>query len=140
MIALGLTFIATISYGIIFQVPVRTLIGCGLIGIMAWGIRGEVEFYGLTRSSAILIAAWSVAIMAQIFSRIQKVPATPFIICGIIPLVPGFRAYTAMNHFMSQEIIPGMEAVFETFLSAGAIGAGLIVGESVVRLVKGRRR
>jgi uncharacterized membrane protein YjjB (DUF3815 family) len=140
MVTLGITFFATLSYGIIFQVPVKTLIGGGCIGMVAWAIEAQIGSVGLHPASGTFAAALSVAILSQILSTVQKVPATVFSIAGIIPLVPGFLAYTSMRHLMNKDFIAGLESGMETALSAGAIAAGLIVGESMVRLVKGRKR
>jgi uncharacterized membrane protein YjjB (DUF3815 family) len=140
MIALGFTFFATVSYGIIFQVPIKTLLGGGLIGIVGWMVETQIDFFGFHPASGKLAAAFSVAILSQILSSFQKVPATVFSIAGIIPLVPGFLAYTSMTHLMNKDFLLGLESGMETALSAGAIAAGLMLGESMVRLAKGRKR
>jgi uncharacterized membrane protein YjjB (DUF3815 family) len=140
MVLLALTFFATLSYGIIFQVPLRTLLGAGTIGLLGALIEKQLEFYGYHHTLGTFAAAISVALLSQILSTYQKVPATVFSIAGIIPLVPGYLAYTSMRHMMNKNFMSALETGVETALSAGAIAAGLIVGESLVRLLKGRKQ
>jgi uncharacterized membrane protein YjjB (DUF3815 family) len=139
-VTIGLTFLATVSYGIMFQVSARTLLGGGIIGVSGWIVKTVVHETGVQPPTGILLAAISVALFSQVLSRLQKVPATVFIISGIIPLVPGYKAYITMRYLMNKNFLAGMETGMETALSAGSIAAGLIIGESLVRLVKGRKR
>lgn len=133
------TGIATISYAIIYQVPIRALLGCGIIGLGAGFTLAELSALGIHRAGATLVAALMVALFSQWLATWQKVPATVFALAGIIPLVPGYRAYTAVTHMMNQEVLLGLEKGIETLFIALAIAAGLVIGESMVRVIKGRR-
>lgn len=110
------------------------------MGIIGWLIKNQVITFGYPQPSGILLASVSVAVLSQLLSRTYRVPSTVFIISGIIPLVPGFLAYTTMRHLMEYNFIEGLASGMETAISAGAIATGLVIGESMVRLMKGRKR
>lgn len=140
VLKLILTFIATISFGILFQVPPRTLITGGIIGIIGWEIKQISIGYALQPALGTLIASFTVATISQFLARWYKVPVTVFSIAGIIPLVPGYLAYSTMRYFVNGHVMDGITTGLNTAFSAGAIAAGLIFSEGLTRAFKGKRK
>ena len=86
------------------------------------------------------VATVAVAILAEIFARIFKSPATVFLITGIIPLVPGGGLYYTMDALIDGNMALFAQRGVEAASIAGAIAAGSSLVSSVVRILPKRKR
>ncbi|OIJ17533.1 hypothetical protein BKP45_08850 [Anaerobacillus alkalidiazotrophicus] len=137
IIELIVCFFATVSFGIIFSVPRKSLLVGGFIGMLAFGISRTLPEYGVTAIFATSIASITAATLAHFLAKKFRIPATAFTIPGIIPLVPGSRAYYTMLAFVEGDYLGGLQLGIETMLQAGAIAAGVVFALSVFSLGKG---
>lgn len=137
IIELIVCFLATVSFGIIFSVPRSSLLLGGGIGTLAWGIFRMLPEYGVTSIFATSIASITAAMLAHFLARKFRIPATTFTIPGIIPLVPGSKAYYTMLAFVKGDYMGGLELGIETMLQAGAIAAGIVFALAVFSFGKG---
>ena len=82
--------IATISFGITFQMPRRHYLACGLTGAVGWMVYiFGVELFALSPAIATLVATLPLTGCARFFAIRHKAPVTIFLLPGIFPLVPG---------------------------------------------------
>ncbi|MDA8235530.1 MAG: threonine/serine exporter family protein [Clostridia bacterium] len=128
-------FVALFS-GVTLHIPRPCLIAAGLAGMLGWGtvkISGYLQF---PQVLGVFAGAVAVALAAEIFARIQKQPATVYVVSGILPLVPGSRAYAAMLSFIDGNFSTGISKATETFLIASYIAAGIAVVSIVTRYRK----
>ncbi|PSL42270.1 uncharacterized membrane protein YjjB (DUF3815 family) [Salsuginibacillus halophilus] len=132
-----LCFIATAAFGIIFNVPLRLVWIGGLIGIIAWFVYAYMPTLQVSPVFSAAIAAFTAAFFGHLLARRLRVPVTTFAIPGIIPLVPGGRAYNTMLSFVEEDYLGGLELGAETLLQAGAIAAGLVFALSLFSMRKG---
>ena len=65
------------------------------------------------------------------FSRRQRVPAIILSIPGIVPLVPGGPAYTAVRYAVESRYIESFEQILIVIYVSGAIAVGFMVGNMV---------
>ncbi|SDI12521.1 Uncharacterized membrane protein YjjB, DUF3815 family [Alteribacillus persepolensis] len=130
-------FIATIAFGIIFNIPLRLVWWGGLIGMTAWFIYSSLPYFGWSSVFAAAAAAFTAAFLSHLLARFRRVPVTTFTIPGIIPLVPGGRAYSTMLAFVEEDYYNGLQLGVETVLQAGAIAAGLVFALSIFSIGKG---
>lgn len=137
IIELIVCFFATVSFGILFSVPRNTLLFGGVIGMLAWGIFRTLPEFGLTAIFATSVASITAATIAHFLAKKYRVPATVFTIPGIIPLVPGSKAYYTMLAFVEGNYIGGLELGIETMLQAGAIAGGIVFAIAVFSFGKG---
>lgn len=129
------SLIATMSFGLIFNVPKRTIISGGLIGMIGWGIYTYlISYYDMI--FATFIAAIFVAFFSQILARIHKVPVTVLSVSGIIPLVPGSIAYDSMRNFVENDYTTAIMLATKTLLLSGAIAFGLIFSGVISQTIK----
>lgn len=121
------SFIATMAFGILFNVPRRSLASGGLVGMLGWILYvGLMAYLKVDMVVATLISAFSIATLSQFLARYHKMPATLFSVSGIIPLVPGGLAYDTIRRFMENNYAEGIQLGTKTLLLAGAIAFGLI--------------
>lgn len=121
------SFIATMAFGIVFNVPKKTVLSGGLIGMIGWvSFSWLTSIFQYNMVASTLIASFIVATLSQIFSRLHKMPVTVFSVAGIIPLVPGGLAYETMRHFIEDDYLAAIALATKTLLISGAIAFGLI--------------
>nr|WP_268870969.1 threonine/serine exporter family protein [Halalkalibacter akibai] len=137
IIELFFCFIATVAFGVIFNVPKRTLWIGGLIGALAWFIYSTLPSYGMSDVFATAVASLICATFSHLLAKFYRVPVTTFSIPAIIPLVPGSRAYFTMLAFVDGDYLHGLQLGIETMLRAGAIAAGLVFALSIFSIGKG---
>ncbi|MFJ8246571.1 threonine/serine exporter family protein [Peribacillus asahii] len=135
------SFIASAAFGVLFNAPKQSLIKCGLVGMIGWGL-----YYGLVEIEydsifATLVAAFVVGIISQFFAKRYKMPIIIFTIAGIIPLVPGGLSYDAMKHFVENDYNVAVQLAAKVCMLAGAIAMGIIFAEVMNQLmIKYNRR
>lgn len=135
----GLSFslMSTVAYCILFNVPIRTLFAGGMVGMTGWVVFQVMTVNGASLTLATFAAATTVSLLSQFLSIFLRVPSTNFSVSGIIPLVPGSKAYKAMLAFVNGDNLDGVTLVTLTAFAAGAIAAGLILGISIFSVWKG---
>ncbi|RYM05112.1 threonine/serine exporter [Sporolactobacillus sp. THM7-7] len=129
------SFLATASFGIIYNIPRRPLIQGGLIGMVAWMIYFALVAWRENDFLATMTASFVIAILSQIFARIYKNPVTLYSVSGIIPLVPGGLTYTVMRHAASDQYEMAIHLGEKALVLSGAIAMGLIFAEVLYQAV-----
>lgn len=129
------TLIATVCFGIIFNIKGKNLIFASLGGGFSWYIylltSSYLPNYGIL---PFFIASIIVSIYSEIMARILKTPVTTFIICAIIPLVPGGGMYNTMFQSIQGNINESLSLGFQTLGIAGAVAIGVFFVSSTARL------
>ncbi len=74
-----------------------------------------------------LIPSLIIALYSEIAARLTRSPATPFIICGIVPLVPGKGLYYTMHYFIVGDSLMSSTYLSETLHIAAGIAVGIMV-------------
>ncbi|OEG00309.1 hypothetical protein BHF71_05255 [Vulcanibacillus modesticaldus] len=135
------SLIATMAFGIIFNVPKKTITSGGIIGMLGWSIyTWLIDVLKYEMVSATLVAAFFVANFSQVLARYHKIPVTVFSISGIIPLVPGGLAYDTMRNFVENDYLTGVRLGTKTLLISGAIAFGLIISGVISQTIRGKER
>jgi len=128
-------FVATFGFGIIYNAPKESLIASGITGGVGWIISDIINsIFGAPIFIGTTVAAFSIALMSQLWARRLYMPVTIFAIPAIIPLVPGGTAYNAMRAFVEGRIPMGMDYLVEVILTAGALALGLTVNSAVFQV------
>jgi uncharacterized membrane protein YjjB (DUF3815 family) len=129
-----LAAIATMGFSIIFNVPRRELIFCGIAGAGSWSVFTLTAT--LTPESIIIptfFAAMTVTAFARHLSTFRKMPSTIYMIPGVIPLVPGVRIYNTMYYIVTGENARAANQGIEALAIAGVIAVGLLTVLSLPR-------
>ena len=118
--------IATISFGITFQMPRRHYLACGLTGAVGWMVYiFGVELFALSPAIATLVATLPLTGCARFFAIRHKAPVTIFLLPGIFPLVPGAGIYYTAYYFLQGEEVLFASKGAETFKVALALALGI---------------
>jgi len=101
--------------------------------VLQWGVQHVV--------AAAFMGALTVAAMSAVLAIVCRCPSTVFLICGIIPLVPGggifWTAYYLVGDQLRLAATTGFTALKVTIAIAGGI---ILMGPIAGRLNKRRKR
>lgn len=126
--------IACLGFCGVFEVHrLKFVLASCFAGGAAWGI------YLLTANCSqmvrYLIATIACALLAEIFARIFRAPATLFLLVGIIPMVPGGGLYYTMEALLNGDRVLCAELGIQTAAAATAIAVGVSLVSSLMRLI-----
>lgn len=128
-IQMAAAFIGTLGFAVLFGAPRRYYLACGFVGMLGWAV------YIFTDS--ILLASLVLAIVSHLFAVMQRCPVTVFLICGIIPLVPGGGLFWTLCYMLTDQLRPAFDAGIDSLKVTIAIAGGIIIGAAIFdRLLK----
>jgi uncharacterized membrane protein YjjP (DUF1212 family) len=92
--------VAATGFAVLFNVPYRTLLGCAVCGALGHASRTFLLNSGLPGVGHIvmasLIGATVVGSIGYLLARHLQLPSIIFTVSGVIPMVPGTYAFSAM--------------------------------------------
>ncbi len=124
---------ASLGIGVLFGLPIRSLIFAALIAASGYLTNQGLQSAGAAPVEAAFAGAYLVAQSAELLARYLKVPAPVLSTPGMIPLVPGSIAYRATVHFVEGRQLQGMETALHAGLIAIGIASGLLLATSLSR-------
>lgn len=135
MISVLYAFISSLGFGILFNVRGKNLIIASIGGGVGW------LFYLLTKNStgseivSLFVGSLVISIYSEIFARVMKNPVTIFLICALIPLVPGgsmyYTTFEAVQGNIDKSIVLGIQTLF----NAASIAVGIILISTISRII-----
>ncbi|BCA86085.1 membrane protein [Enterococcus saigonensis] len=129
------SFISTVAFGIITNIPKRSLLATGLTGAIGWMVYWLLRqnAHGLGFSN--FVAAIAIGCLSIFFSRRLKMPMIIFNIPSLVPLVPGGPAYQAIRELVLGDSAKSWNNLKIVIMTAGAIAAGFMITSLVETLV-----
>ena len=88
---LVVAFFGTICFGLLFHVPPRHFVACGIAGATGWLVYWLMMEVQPSAVLASLVAVIPLTIVTRVFAIVRKAPVTLFLIPGIFPLVNNKR-------------------------------------------------
>ncbi len=120
-----LASVATMGFGLLFSVPRRTLVACGLTGAIGRTVRLLAVNMGASMAGGSFIGAVAVALAGLWLAHVYQTPRTIFTVTGVIPMIPGIPAFSTMLEFAAGHTDEGIVDAVETILIIGALAMGL---------------
>lgn len=136
---LATSFIASAAFGVIFNAPQKSLLKCGLVGMVGWIIYVTLYEYSSDSVFSSLVASFCIAIISQFFAKKYRTPVIIFNVSGIIPLVPGGLAYDAMRRVVENEYNAAISLAAEAFMISGSIAIGLVLSEVINQIIRKKK-
>lgn len=134
VIDLILTYIATITFGILINVPRRGLNIGGLISTLSFLIYKLLLMIGTGMAIANLVGGLLIGILSMQAARYKKMPVINFNIPAMVPFVPGGQAYQMVKNFALGSNSVAMSYMLQVVIIAGAIAVGFLLAELFNRL------
>lgn len=135
-----LAFIASLGFGILFNIRGKNLFFAALGGCISWFIylilktNGQSEIYSLFISSIVF------SMYSEICAKILKTPVTTIIICALIPLVPGAGMYYTMYEIINGNSSKALELGLRAIGNAGTLALGIIFVSTITRLLNNLKK
>ncbi|WP_039764423.1 MULTISPECIES: threonine/serine exporter family protein [unclassified Caldicellulosiruptor] len=120
-------FLVSFSFAILTNSPKKTLIFCGISGMIGWFVNIIFLRSNFSPIIGVFFAALMVNIFSEIFARLLKNPVPIFLIPGIIPLVPGAGMYNTMTALIKNNFDTAIKTGIQTLLIAGSIAIALML-------------
>ncbi len=135
------SFIGTAAFAVLFGVPRRYYVLCGVSGVLGWILYMILARYaGFTPPAATVFATMLVVLSARYFSVLDKCPAIVFLLCGIFPLVPGAGVFWTSYYVVSDQLRLALGSGFMAVKVTIAIVLGIIlISELPAKMFSGRR-
>ena len=120
--------VGTIAFALLFGVPRKYYMTCGVIGGTGWFLYlFMTKRMGMTAVEATFIATVIVVLMSRFSAVKERCPATIFSVPGIFPLIPGGGIYWTAHYIVLNQYNMAMESGIEAVKAAFALVIGIIV-------------
>ena len=134
------SFIASIAFGIQFNIRFLHIVAAGIGGIVSQFIFLLLEYNGADEMLCYFTAACAISVYSELLARFIKVPVNMYLVIAIIPLVPGWYIYQTMLDLIKNDINGFVTECVRTFEIAGSVAMGIFVVSSAFRLYSGLKK
>lgn len=128
-------FLTSFGFGIIFNIKGKNLFFSALDGGLGWFVYLLCIKCGSSDNLAYFSAAIFISAFAEVLARKLKTPVTLFLVCALIPLVPGSGMYYTMFECVNGNISESLKIGFKTICIAGAIATGIILVSCTTKII-----
>lgn len=135
IINFSFSFLSTVAFGVLTNIPRRALLASGLTGGLGWLAYIILETNGYGLALANFGATFVIGCISIFFSRRKKIPMIIFNVPSLVPLVPGGPSYQAVRELVLGNNYIAFENVMIVLITAGSIAAAFMMTSLVERLV-----
>ncbi|WPC40822.1 threonine/serine exporter family protein [Clostridium sp. JS66] len=129
------TLIATLCFGVLSNIRGKNLIFASLGGGLSWSAYLIASsYFHISNIFSFFMAALLAAAYSEIMARVIKTPVTTFIICAMIPLVPGGGMYNTMFQSVQGNANASLTLGLQTLYIAGTIAVGVFFISSIAKI------
>ena len=126
--------VGTLGFGLMFNIRGRGVPLALLGSVISWLVCSLLLRLGVSEPVCYLAAAACSSFYAEIMARLRKFPATSYLLCALVPLIPGAGIYYTMD-FIRRGM--GAEAYAKgvaTAAIAGAVAVGVLLVSTAFRM------
>lgn len=128
-------FLATIGFGVLFNIKRTKLLLAGIGGMLGGVVYYICKQMQYPEALALFCAGVSFAFYSECLARICRTPVTTFVICALIPLVPGKGMYETMRFAVASDAQAALQKGLDTLINAGALALGIILVSTLMRFL-----
>lgn len=133
-------FMATLGFCIIFNIKGKNLFYTSLGGGFSWFFYSLFNSLGLSDITSLFLSSLVLSLYSETMARLLKAPVTTFIVCALIPLVPGSGMYYTMVESIQGNVNSALQLGLSTLSSAGALALGVALVSSLSRLINTKKQ
>ncbi len=138
-VSLSTAFIGSICFAGVFNVSAGKLFAAGMGGFIGWASYFVLGFFMLSEPVKYFSAAIVINIYSEVMARVEKAPATVFLVVSVMPLVPGGLLYKTMGFALAKEWEKFGSTGAEMLSIALALALGMLMANSVIKSMRRRR-
>lgn len=135
MLAYFYAFMSSLGFGILFNVRGKDLFFASVGGGIGWLFYTQILSLTGSEVIALFIGTISLSIHSEICARIFKNPVTLYLICALIPLVPGSGMYYTIFEAVKGDYNTSLTKGIQTLLNAGSIAVAAMFVSTVSRVI-----
>lgn len=114
--------------------------GCKILflalgGGLQWALYLIILYFSGSMLFSVFGATILVCIYAEVVARALRMPVSVFVICVIIPLVPGRTLYYAMQAYIAGNSAAASEHGYKLILISGTIAMAIALVSSVTNII-----
>lgn len=128
-------FMSSLGFGILFNVRGKDLFFASLGGGIGWFFYTQVLSLTSSEIIALFIGTISLSIHSEICARIFKNPVTLYLICALIPLVPGSGMYYTIFEAVKGDYNASLTKGIQTLFNAGSIAVAVMFVSTISRVI-----
>ncbi|MBO4849122.1 MAG: threonine/serine exporter family protein [Clostridia bacterium] len=126
--------IGTLGFGLMFNMHGRGIPLALLGSVVSWCVCSVSMRLGLSEPVSYLIAAACSSFYAEVMARIRKFPATSYLLCALVPLIPGAGIYYTTDFLRRGMLQAAYNKGLATAAIAGAVAVGVLLVSTVFRM------
>jgi uncharacterized membrane protein YjjP (DUF1212 family) len=126
----GTYLLAALAVGLAFTVTLRGPSKVAPVMCAATVLAVTVSAIGTSlfgAAAGTFVAALAIGVAGSLLAAPLRRPPLVFIVPGVLMLVPGSAGFTSLLHLLTGQTVSGIDAGFNTFVTAMAISYGLMV-------------
>lgn len=127
------SFMGTIGFAAMFNVPKRYYMCCGFTGMAGWMTYYAIVNGHASATCASFFGTLVVVLISRVLTVLMKCPITIFLVSGIIPLVPGAGVYYTVYYLVTNQLAEASRRGMESVKVAFAIVLGIVFVVSIPR-------
>ena len=127
--------IGTLGFGLMFNMHGRGIPLALLGSVISWLVCSLCMRAGLAEPTCYLIAAAASSFYAEIMARVRKFPATSYLLCALVPLIPGAGIYYTMDYIRRGMTAEAYAKGMTTASIAGCMAIGVLLISTVFRML-----
>ena len=116
----------TVGYAVMYNVPKRFYLSCGLTGAAGWLMYVAAVGCGASAALASFFGTMVVVWLSRMLSIRKKCPITIFLVSGIFPLVPGAGVYYTVYYLVTNQLAEASSRGMNSVKVAFAIVLGIV--------------
>ncbi len=128
------SFLATLSFAILFNIKRDKLFYAGLTGLVGGVLYKVCLELGYGEYISNFIGAFSLSVCSEVMARKCKAPVTVFLVCALIPLVPGGYLYHTMNAAMNGQTQMALVAFMTMMSIAIVLSTAILIVSTIFRI------
>ncbi|WP_054750650.1 threonine/serine exporter family protein [Lacticaseibacillus thailandensis] len=129
-------FLSSVGFGIITNVPRRTLMASGVTGGLAWGVYVLVDQVAGNVILPNLLAALTIGVLANVAAIAVRAPVNVMYVPCLVSLVPGAIIYMSMKNFTLGHDASAQQGLIKTLTVAFALAIGFVLAEALMNQVR----
>ena len=134
LMQLSWAFLSIAGFAVRTNLKGLKIVFCALGGAIAWASYLIILFYTGSPLLSIFLSTILVCTYSELMAPRFKLPVSVFVICSIIPLVPGSGLYYSMRAYLNHDMVTASDKLTQTLMIAGTIAIGIAVVSSVTSL------
>ena len=119
--------VGTLGFGLVFNMHGRGIPFALLGSVISWLVCSLCIRFGVSEPLSYLIAAAASSLYAEIMARIRKFPATSYLLCALVPLIPGGGIYYTMDFVRRNLLTDAWNKGMLTAAIAGSVAVGVLL-------------